>query len=185
MAPSLRTRRLLLSPVTETDVPWLTAHWNTAEVGRFLWDGQPVAEALAREQVQRSLRDFQTRGFGLFLVRRHSDGAPLGFAGLRFVDELSAPELLYSIEPSAWRTGVATEAGAACLHFGFGELGLERIVAGVDAPNRASSRVLEKLGMRPYRVVMLGDVEAHYSEASRAELARRFPVEALGYERVA
>ena len=80
-----------------------------------------------------------------------------------------------------WGAGLATEAAAACLHFGFGALGLPRIVAGVDPSNQASSRVLEKLGMRRCGTFILGGVEALYSEASRAELERRFPAEAMSY----
>jgi RimJ/RimL family protein N-acetyltransferase len=181
MALSLHTRRLLLSPVTDADIPWLERHWNDAQVGRFLWDGQPVPTELVREQVERSQRDFQRRGYGMFLARRCSDGEPVGFAGLRFVEEVGATEVLYSFEPSVWGMGFATEAAAACLHFGFGELGLPRIVAGVDPPNQASSRVLDRLGMRPCGTFILGGLEALYSEASRAELERRFPADALGY----
>jgi RimJ/RimL family protein N-acetyltransferase len=42
--------------------------------------------------------------------------------------------------------GLATEAGRAFVDFGFGVLGLKRIVTTVDTRNAASVRVLEKLG---------------------------------------
>jgi [ribosomal protein S5]-alanine N-acetyltransferase len=45
-----------------------------------------------------------------------------------------------------WGHGLATEAGRAFVDFGFGELGLKRIVTAVDVRNAASVRVLEKLG---------------------------------------
>jgi [ribosomal protein S5]-alanine N-acetyltransferase len=48
-----------------------------------------------------------------------------------------------------WGRGIATEAARACLRYAFLEAGLDRVVAGVDAPNAASTRVLEKLGMKP------------------------------------
>jgi [ribosomal protein S5]-alanine N-acetyltransferase len=51
-----------------------------------------------------------------------------------------------------WGQGFATEAGSAFVRFGFGELGLRKIVTTVDARNRASLRVLEKLGFALDRI---------------------------------
>jgi len=44
-----------------------------------------------------------------------------------------------------WRKGFATEAGEAFIKFGFGQLGLNRIVTAVQAGNDASIHILEKL----------------------------------------
>ena len=45
-----------------------------------------------------------------------------------------------------WNRGLATEAGRAFVRHGFQTLGLSRIVAGMNALNLASVRVIEKLG---------------------------------------
>jgi ribosomal-protein-alanine N-acetyltransferase len=45
-----------------------------------------------------------------------------------------------------WGLGLATEAGQAFIRQGFDVLGLNRIVATIDARNTASRRVLDKLG---------------------------------------
>lgn len=47
-----------------------------------------------------------------------------------------------------WGLGLATEAGEAFVAYGFDELGLRRIEAGVNVDNGASIRVIEKLGFR-------------------------------------
>ena len=47
-----------------------------------------------------------------------------------------------------WGRGIATEAAWACLRYAFEEVDMERVIAGADAPNTASLRVIEKLGMR-------------------------------------
>jgi ribosomal-protein-alanine N-acetyltransferase len=46
-----------------------------------------------------------------------------------------------------WGRGLATEAGRAFIEYGFNHLGLSRIVAGANARNLASNRVLTKIGM--------------------------------------
>ena len=47
-----------------------------------------------------------------------------------------------------WMRGIATEAGKAWVDYGFAQLGLTRIEAGVNADNVASLRVVEKLGFQ-------------------------------------
>ena len=41
----LRTARLRLRPMSAADADALERQWNHPDVGRFLWDGQPVARA--------------------------------------------------------------------------------------------------------------------------------------------
>ena len=51
-------------------------------------------------------------------------------------------------EPSEEPQGLATEvAGRVCRH-AFEELGMTEVRAAIDTPNRASARVLERLGFR-------------------------------------
>jgi RimJ/RimL family protein N-acetyltransferase len=58
-----------------------------------------------------------------------------------------------------WGNGLATEAAQAVMDYGFGTLGLQRIVAVVHPENRASLRVLQKLGMTFERMAVHQGVE--------------------------
>ena len=57
--------------------------------------------------------------------------------------------MLYGLLPGFWGRGLATEAAAAVLRFGFEQVGLEEIFAGADSGNAASVRCMERLGMSP------------------------------------
>lgn len=57
-------------------------------------------------------------------------------------------EISYIINPQYWGNGYATEVAEYLLQFGFNELKLHRIYATCDPRNIASSRVLEKIGMK-------------------------------------
>ena len=57
-------------------------------------------------------------------------------------------ELGWLIAPEHQGQGLATEAGQALLDLCFGSLGLRRVVTTTFEANRASWRVMEKLGMR-------------------------------------
>ena len=52
----------------------------------------------------------------------------------------------YCLDDTAWGQGFATEAAGAVLQWAFGTLDLNRVQSGADTRNRASERVLEKLG---------------------------------------
>jgi [ribosomal protein S5]-alanine N-acetyltransferase len=53
----------------------------------------------------------------------------------------------YGLRPDRWGEGIATEAAALLLDFGFGQLKLHRILACHHPENIASGRVLQKVGM--------------------------------------
>jgi len=84
------------------------------------------------------------------VVPRGSDG-PVGWAGLAvptFLPEvLPAVEVGWLLARPWWGRGLATEAGAAAIEWGFGGLGLDRLISIIYPDNTASLRVADKLGM--------------------------------------
>jgi len=75
-------------------------------------------------------------------------GALLGLCGVVILRGAEEGEMWYLVDPGWWGKGVATQAAQKLLEIGFGELGLHRIWASCLPENPASSRVLEKAGMR-------------------------------------
>ncbi len=55
-------------------------------------------------------------------------------------------EIGYIMRRDAWGQGYAREAVSAVIDYGFGELGLRRIIADTDPDNAGSNRLLETLG---------------------------------------
>jgi [ribosomal protein S5]-alanine N-acetyltransferase len=56
-------------------------------------------------------------------------------------------EIGYIIHPAYWGSGYATEAANMLFNFGFSTLKLHRIFATCDPRNKASEKVLKKIGM--------------------------------------
>ena len=81
---------------------------------------------------------FLDRGTGALVAR----GGPQGthVAGR---DEV---EIGWTVDPDRWGQGLATELGAASVAHAFGPLGLAEVVSFTLIENRASRRVMEKLG---------------------------------------
>jgi RimJ/RimL family protein N-acetyltransferase len=160
----------VLRPFRPADAPALHRQWTHPDVRRYLFDDRVLPMRVVREQIERSRRSFRERGFGLFTVSR--SGRLVGFAGLRPFGRPRRMEVFYALLPSAWGKGYATEAAEAVVRLGF-ERGLRVVWAGADPPNRASFRVMRRLGFRPVRRETLGGVVVDYYRVRRSEFRGR------------
>jgi RimJ/RimL family protein N-acetyltransferase len=121
-------------------------------VKRYLCDGQTLPPEWAVETIAASDRLFATPGVGLWLVFEPVVDArtPIGFCGFVTFEGFEAfggePQLIYALRDRYAGKGHATEAAEACIRHAREHAGFTSIVAAVDEPNRASIRVLEKLG---------------------------------------
>ncbi len=143
---TLRTRRLVLRPVTTEDIPRFERFYADPAVMAIRKYGVCDARA-ARGQVRRMLDHWADHDFGMWVVEDRATRAFAGECGLRWLEDGSEVELSYGLYPQFRGRGLATEAAAAALEFGTRVLGLERIVALSRGDNEISHRVLEKLGM--------------------------------------
>lgn len=76
------------------------------------------------------------------------DAVVVGCMALRVVSEHRRGELGYWVGHAFRGHGYATEAAARLIAFGFDDLALNRIEAAAIPSNRASTRVLEKCGLK-------------------------------------
>ena len=159
----LRTPRLRLRPFTEADAPAHLELYRDPEVTRHLGGGPftgDQVEQRSRRAVDKFVRHWAEKGFGVFAVEDRGTGRFLGQCGLNTIDELDEIEILYALERAAWGRGLATEAARTALSYGFDEARLARIVAVTRPEHHASRGVMEKLGMRYERDVDVFGVHA-------------------------
>lgn len=152
---TLVTPRLILRRWREEDVAPMAAVNADPEVMRWIRDGSVRDEEQTRAGIEAWESEWESRGFGLFAVETRATGELAGFTGLsvpHFLPEvLPAVEAGWRLGRSHWGKGLATEAAAAAVRFGFEECGLERIVSIAQVGNDASERIMTRLGMRPVR----------------------------------
>jgi RimJ/RimL family protein N-acetyltransferase len=147
--PALATERLVLRELRPGDAAAVAAGAGDRRVAAFLIQvPSPYPIALARRWVVHRIEWWdQGRGVTLAVTLRDAPDMLLGTVSLRRYARDRRAELGYWLAQPAWGHGFATEAARAVIDFGFSGLGLARIYAQVLADNRASLRVLDKLGM--------------------------------------
>ncbi len=143
----ITTERCELRPLTAADADALHAFFLDEPVRRYLLDGELISRAWVDRVIAESEASFAARGLGLWSARAHGEAELLGVTGYREFYEPPVLELLYALASSHWGRGLATEIARAAIEAGFAQ-GLTRIRASTDAPNTASVRVMERLGMR-------------------------------------
>src|SRR4029450_10931298 len=145
----LETDRLFLREYVEEDAEAFFKLNSDPEVLRFV----PVKRLLNVEQarqllVDHPIADYRKYGFGRGACILKSTGEQIGFAGLKYLEELGEIDVAFRLMRTHWGQGFATEAALASVRFGFANLGLKRIIGLVMAGRMASVRVLEKTGLR-------------------------------------
>jgi RimJ/RimL family protein N-acetyltransferase len=162
----VETERLLLREFDEGDAQAFYILGSDPAIIRYTGDpGGGLASVEQALEILRShpLADYQKYGFGRWACVHKASGEVIGFAGLKYLDDLREVDIGYRLLPAYWGLGLATEASRAALNYGFTRLGLGRIIGLVVPDNRASVRVLEKLGLTFTRMVEFrGESVARY-----------------------
>jgi ribosomal-protein-alanine N-acetyltransferase len=144
---SLVTPSLDLRPFAEADAKAMHRIYSDPIVMRYVATG-PAASMTATERL---LHDYsvhqRTHGFSFWGVVERASGELIGDAGL-YRTPTGEVELGYTLAAASWGRGYATEAASAWLEAAFGALGIVEVIALAEPANKASLRVLEKVGMR-------------------------------------
>ena len=156
MATMLETRRLLLREMTEADAGHLFALNQNPNVTRYIVGEPPLT---TREQALAVLRERvfpqYALGLGRWACIEKRSGDFIGWCGVKHLPEDGEYDLGYRFFEQHWGQGYATEAASAVCDFARQHLSGKRVVGKAMRDNRASRRVLEKIGL-----VFEGDVES-------------------------
>lgn len=129
-----QTERLLLRPLEPADAPALLRVLSDTQVMRY--GGTPWS----------SIEEAEDLRLG---VERIQDGALPGTCRLFDRNQDCRRALLdYALGLFVWRQGYMNEALTALLSHGFSHMQLNRVEAGIDPRNTASSRTLERPGFQ-------------------------------------
>lgn len=151
LALPLRTARLVLRPFAAEDRDPLYVFHSDPDAVRYVPYAPRTREQVA-DVLQRKMANTELQQQGDLLelaVLRTEDQTLIGdlLLALHSVEHQTI-EIGYIFAPAAGGRGYATEAVRALVDLAFGPIGARRITARVDARNKPSSALLERLGFR-------------------------------------
>jgi ribosomal-protein-alanine N-acetyltransferase len=152
------TQRLRLRHLLDTDAPFILELLNEPDFIRNIGDREVRTIDDARRYIQHGpIASYSQHGFGLFLVELQDTATPVGICGLLKRDYLDDIDVGFALRESFRGQGYAFEAASAVMRLGQQVHGLERIVAITSPDNRASMRVLRRLGLEFERTLRIPD----------------------------
>ena len=146
----LSSKRLLLRPISIINLYDLYQLQSNEKVAKYNTIGIPDDVNFTQNLIENAIGDptnFNKTNFwwGIMLKKNKQF---IGEAGLNLsITKYKSGEVFYALHPTYWKKGYATEALETILTYGFVDLALHRISAGVATENEASIRLLERVGM--------------------------------------
>ncbi|WP_214110610.1 GNAT family N-acetyltransferase [Acrocarpospora catenulata] len=147
----IETDRLTLRPLEMHDLEAVHAFQSLPEVARYMyWAPRDLAAVRTWLEGRVRVRELTEEGQALSLaVVRRDTGELIGECVLFWTSrEHRQGEIGYTLHPGHHGHGFATEAARQLLRLGFDHYDLHRLVARADGRNKASARLMERLGLR-------------------------------------
>ncbi len=150
--PTLYTDRLILRALTDDDALSIFAYASDPDVSKYtLWEPhKTVVDSLGfiKGYAHKNYEAGMPEPWGIAL--KDKPEAIIGTVGCFWEDESNrCMELAYAIAKPHWGQGLVIEAATVALSFVFERYPVERMQCRCKLENRASARVMAKLGFRP------------------------------------
>lgn len=144
----LETERLVIRPPSLADFEG----WRIVQAESGM---QQQPEETIRQWLEYHILEFEKYGFGMGSAFLKENNEFIGRAGLFHYPGEANPDLEmgYVILKKHWNRGYASELARGLIDMGFAQLKQTKIIALTSPDNKASQRVLEKVGMRQVKTV--------------------------------
>ncbi len=151
MSLRFETSRLILRPFEDRDAQPFSVYRSDPEVARYQgWEAPYSLEQAAAfvEEMKAAHPGLPGRWYQLAMERKCS-GETIGDCAFTILlEDPRQAEVAFTLARAYQGQGYATEALTRLLGYLFTELELHRVRANIDPDNRASARLLERVGMR-------------------------------------
>ena len=147
MYPKIKTERLLLRPLNLSDLESMHEYASDKENTMYMYhlprEIEETAEFLS-SVTKEWVKD--TPSFYEFAIEL--DGIQIGSISVYLNDNRDSGDIGWILNKKYWHNGYATEAAIAIKDFALNILQIKRLTANCDYRNTASSRVMEKIGLK-------------------------------------
>lgn len=177
----LETERLILTPLKETDLDFMTQMKTDPDVMKYTGGVLPHDTVVAgySKKIEESAWDGET---GEWIISLKDGRQPIGSVGIFELPESDDDqesvimtgeiEIGYRSIVEAWGKGYITEAAKAVLEFAFENGDLPKIVACTDHENEASKNILRKIGLQDCGLRRCYGLDLPYFEITRTDWSR-------------
>lgn len=177
----LETERLIMRDVIESDVDGMFELDSDPLVHKHLGNNPIKTKEKAAEIIQFIQQQYKNLGIGRFACIEKSSGDFMGWSGLKLNtgekealnDKTEFYDIGYRFIPRFWGKGYATESSLAALKFGFNNLNLKTICGAAEAGNKASNKVLQKIGLKFINEFTYENTTCYWYELNKEDYGKK------------
>ena len=169
---SFQTERLQLRPVTAADAHFIVELVNTPKWLKYIGDRKVTNITAAEDYIKSKITSqFDTLGYGNYMVVRKEDGALLGNCGLYNRPGIEGIDIGFAFLERFEGKGYAFEASQKLLDVAFNDIEMNRVGAITVEDNTASRKLLEKLGLTFKKDISINGEDLMYYEINKEHYA--------------
>ena len=147
MKKIIETNRLYLRELTGADIE--NFYLLNADKDVIKYTGDKAFDSIKdAKSFLENYNPYQEYGYGRWAVIAKSNEEFLGWCGLKFDENTDEIDIGFRFFEHFWNKGFATESAKACIDYGFERLNVKTIVGRAIKENKASIKVLEKIGLQ-------------------------------------
>ena len=153
MKTIIETDRMILRKFSIDDYQSVYEFGSNVEVQKYTGEKILTSPIHAKKIIKEVLfPDYKKYGYGRLAAIFKPENKIIGFAGLKYLPKFKESDIGFRFLPEYWGKGIATEVSLAIIRYGFEVLKLDNIIGIADPINIGSHRVLEKIGLKFYKL---------------------------------
>jgi len=153
---TLETERLYMRPAHVKDAPFVLQLLNTPKWLLYIGDRNVHTKEDAEQYItSKMLPQFEEKQFGNYMVLQKEDHKIIGCCGLYDREGIKGVDIGFAFLPPYEGKGYAFESASRVMQYGQETHGITTVSGITVKENRASQRLLEKLGLMYIKTVIL------------------------------
>lgn len=152
----ISTTRLELFEIGPDDAPFILELLNTPSWLKYIGDRGLRSEEDASYYIVNSMMPaYKKLGFGFYLTKLKVENTPIGICGLVKREALEHVDIGFAFLPEYEGKGFGFESASAIMQYAQTTLGIKTISGITNSDNKSSIALLEKLGLRFQKMILL------------------------------
>ena len=182
MKTCLETARCILREILPTDLDEFFELDADPEVHTYIGNTPVTSKQQIVDVIEFIRLQYEKNGIGRWAVIDKNTNEFMGWSGLKFMTErtnnhVNYYDLGYRLKKKYWGKGIATETSVCFLNYAFEVLKANEVYAMANIENKASNKVLQKVGFKWIETFDFEGINHHWYRILKTEFIQAIRTE--------